>query len=143
MALVSIVVDGDMVVFQPSFGPATVVSAPTPIKGSRKAMVKGKKTCVLGDEKKVKVENCLYSVSGYAAPGTGTIEIYMLGGDQTTQKTKNGGKPMILKGSECIAIFTPKVKAKVILVPSPQDDPIPFYAGKGKFVTPNLTHKAT
>lgn len=141
----SIVVHGDMVVFEPSFGPATVVSVPTPIKGSGKATVKGKKMCVVGDEKKskFKVDNCMYTVSGYAAPGMGTIEIYMLAPDQISKKTTTGGKKVILKGGDCIAIFTPKTKAKVAVAPAVVEDPIPFYAGKGKFVTPNLTHKAT
>jgi hypothetical protein len=143
MGLDSAVLDGEMVIFGPTFGPATVVSPPTPIKGTGKATVNGKKICVMGDEKKVKAENCVYSVAGYAAPGTGTIEIYMLAPDQLTTKTTNGGKKMILKGSDCIAIFTPKVKAKVAVAPTVVEDPIPFYAGKGKFMTTNLTHKAT
>lgn len=140
-----ILVDGDLAMFLPAFGAAIVVPLPGKLAGSGEATLKGKKLCVVGDEDDVSVSGCPYMTPQYVIPGTGTLKITSLGGDQKATKTKTGGKAVLLKGSTFSAKFE-------VQSPAQQPDystgiPIPDsttqYSGQGMFVTTNLTFRGT
>jgi len=139
-----IVIDGDMALFNPNFGPATVVVQPGTMRASGPASVTGKKACVEGDEKNVSVPGCIYLTGQYSIPGAGTLTIAALGGDQKAIKTATGGKKLILKGSTFTAKFT--VNAPAQQPPPgpgpPIPDATPEYSGTGAFVAMDATVKA-
>src|SRR5947208_1288818 len=100
-----ILIEGDKAVFQPTFGAAAVVVRPGDLKGSGPATLDGKKLCVDGDEAKVEVPGCMYTTPQYSIPGTETLKIAALAGNQKAQKTETGGKPVLLKGGTFTAKF--------------------------------------
>lgn len=140
-----ILVDGDTVTFLPSFGAAIVVPQPGKLAGSGPATLKGKKLCVEGDEGDVSVAGCTYMTPQYCIPGTGTLKIASLAGDQKAKKTKTGGKAVLLKGKK----FTAKLEVQSPAqqpppAPGPPiPDPTPQYSGNGMFVTTNTLFKGT
>lgn len=138
MALDSIILDGDEVEFSV---PMILVSEKTTIKASGKTTVNGTKVCVEGDEKNVEIPNCSY-ISGPFVGGKGTLKIKQLVPNQLTQKTKSGGKRIILKGKLFIAQFDVSSPAKQP-PPANTPDPVPFYIGLGKFKPSNQKIKAT
>jgi len=139
-----IVVDGDKAMFNPTLGPATVVVRPGTITGSGPAKVTGKKACVEGDESSVTVPGCTYFTGQYSIPGTGTLAISALGGDQKAAKGATGGKKLILKGSTFTAKFSIAVPAQQ--PPPGPGSPIPDatsqYSGTGTFIATDATVKA-
>lgn len=141
----TILVDGDQAVFMPNFGPAIVVVQPGRIRGSGPAQVGGKKICVDGDESSVSVPGCVYMTAQYSIPGTGTLKIDSLAGDQKASHCKTGGKPMLLVGSQFVAKF--EVQAPAMQPPmgptAPVPDGSPSYSGQGRFVSLNLKARAT
>ncbi|WP_298548745.1 hypothetical protein [uncultured Aquimarina sp.] len=144
MALDTIILDGDKVLFDPTYGPATVVVKPGTIKASGKTTVQGKKVVVKGDESKVVVSGCTYTSPSFPIPGTGNLKVASLGPDQLTKKTKSGSKPIVLKGGVFIARFEVQSPAKFIPPGSaPISDPVPFYMGTGKLVPAIDKLKAT
>lgn len=138
-----ILVDGDMVNFMPNFGAAIVVVQPGALQGSGPATVGGKKICVDGDEKNVQVPGCTYMTPQYSIPGTGTITIESLAGNQKAQKTKTGGKNALLKGATFTAKF--QVESPAQQPPPGTSPPIPDstpqYSGQGSFVASNTKFK--
>lgn len=130
-----VLLDGDLVLFTPSFGAATVVVQPGTLIASGPATVNGKKVCVAGDEKSVSVAGCSYITPSHPIPGTGTLEIAALAGDQTAGKTRSGGAPVLLVGGRFQAAFVVQAPAKQPQPPLP--DPTPRYVGSGTFVTTN------
>lgn len=140
-----ILIDGDMVQFIPAFGAAIVVVQPGKLSGSGPATAYGKKLCVAGDEKQVSVPGCMYMTPQYSIPGAGTLEIDALAGNQQAQKTKTGGKAVLLKGAMFTAKFT--VQSPAQQPPpgpgSPIPDATPQYSGNGMFVTTNLKFRGT
>jgi len=139
-----IVIDGDQATFEASFGAATVVVRPGSITASGKARVSGKLACVVGDEASVSVQGCTYSAGPYSIPGTGTLSIASLAGDQQAQICQTGGKKLLLKGGNFTARFTVSVPA---MQPppgpgSPIPDPTATYSGSGSFVAADATVKA-
>lgn len=140
-----ILVDGDTVTFLPSFGAAIVVPQPGTLEGSGPATLKGKKIAVDGDETKVSVAGCTYMTPQYCIPGTGTLKIDSLAGDQKAKKTNTGGKAVLLLGKT----FTAKleVQSPAQQPPpgpgSPIPDPTPQYSGSGMFVTTNTLFRGT
>lgn len=144
MALDTIILDGDKVLFDPIYGPATVVVKPGTIKASGKTTVQSKKVAVKGDEAKVIISGCAYMSAAFPVPGTGNLKIASLGPDQLTKKTKSGNKPVVLKGSVFIAKFEVQSPAKFIPPASaPISDPAPFYMGTGKLIPSKHKVKAT
>lgn len=134
-----ILIEGDKAMFEPAFGAATVVVQPGNMQGSGPSTLSGKKVCVDGDEKKVAVAGCMYTTATHSIPGTGTLKIAGLGGDQKATKTNSGQKPVLLKGSKFQASFEVQNPAKQP-PPSggpPIPDPTPKYSGFGSFVTTN------
>jgi len=140
-----ILIDGDVAMFLPSFGAAIVVVQPGRIKASGPARVAGKPACVAGDESSVSVPGCSYIAGQYSIPGTGTLEIAALAGDQQAQTTGTGGKKLLLKGSTFTARFS--VMAPAMQPPpgpgSPIPDPTASYSGSGNFVAADATVKAS
>jgi hypothetical protein len=98
-----------------------------------------------GDEKKVEVPGCVYIAPPYVIPGTGTLKIAALAGNQKAQKTKTGGKPVLLKGSNFTATFEVQNPAKQPPPGpgSPIPDAAPQYSGSGMFVTMNIKFQGT
>jgi contractile injection system spike tip protein len=138
-----VLIDGDQAVFSPGFGAATVVVQPGALRASGPTTVGGKKVCVAGDEKSVSVPGCAYMTPSHSIPGTGTLEIQALAGDQTATKTSSGSTRVMLVGGSFTAAFAVQSPAKQ---PSPSGavpDPMPRYTGSGSFVTTNAKLKGT
>jgi hypothetical protein len=135
-----ILIEGDMAMFMPAFGPAIVVVQPGTLEGSGPATIGGKKICVDGDESRVSVAGCTYMTPQYSIPGTGTLKIAALAGDQKARKTQTGGKAVLLKGGNFTAKF--EVQSPAQQPPpgpgSPIPDATPQYSGSGMFVTTNV-----
>ncbi|MGE3512329.1 MAG: hypothetical protein AB7N65_25980 [Vicinamibacterales bacterium] len=135
-----ILIDGDQVIFNPTFGQAVVVVRPGRLAGSGPATRGGKALCVDGDESKVSVPGCMYIAGPYAIPGVGTLKIKQLAANQKATKTKSGKKAVLLKGGSFIAEF--QVNTPAQQPPpgpgSPIPDGTPQYAGSGMFVTTNV-----
>ncbi len=140
-----ILIEGDKAMFMPNFGPAVVVVQPGDLKGSGPATLDGKKVCVDGDETKVSVPGCTYMTPQYSIPGTGTLKIASLAGNQKAKKTNTGGKAVLLKGGNFTAKFEVQSPAKQ---PPPGPGPpipdaTPQYSGNGMFVTTNVKFQGT
>ena len=140
-----ILIDGDMATFLPNFGAAVVVVQPGRLSGSGQANIGGKAVCVEGDESQLSVPGCIYMTPQYSIPGTGTLKISALGGDQKTQKEKCGGKALLLKGSTFTAKF--EVASPAMQPPpgpsAPIPDATPQYTGSGMFMPSNATVQAS
>jgi hypothetical protein len=134
-----ILIEGDKASFVPSFGAAVVIVQPGTLQGSGPATLNGKKICVDGDEKDVSVPGCTYMTPQYSIPGSGTLKIASLAGDQKASKTQTGGKAVLLKGSSFTAKF--EVQSPAQQPPpgpgSPIPDATPEYSGSGTFITTN------
>lgn len=135
----------DIANFIPAFSAAIVTTIPGVLQGSASNVnINGQPVCLEGDEKNTQVPGCMYIQGGFVIPGAGTEKISALAGDQTTQKVKCNGKPLILKGSKFTAEFQVSAPAQQPAPPaSPIPDPSPQYSGNGLFVTTNLTVKAS
>lgn len=135
-----ILTDGDTVIFETKFGLATVVIPQDgKLIGTGKSEVEGKKVCIEGDEKSVSVSDCNYTAGQFKTPGKGTLKIDGLEDDQKARKMKDGGKAVLLKGSEFKAIFEVTDSAKG---PNNTSDQNKKYMGKGEFTTANTKLKA-
>ncbi|AHG18625.1 hypothetical protein Z042_02595 [Chania multitudinisentens RB-25] len=127
----TMVVDGDLLQFDPQFGDRTVtVVSPGTITGTGHAMVKGKKLCILGDEGRVSIQATYFSAA-FPTPGTGTIKISMLDSSQQALKSTSGGV-LIVKGQQFTAMFTMGNPAKS---PNQVPDTVLTSLGKGRFIT--------
>lgn len=138
-----VLIDGDKAIYNPSFGAATVVVQPGKLQGSGPATLSDKKMCVAGDEKSAKVQGCTYVTASHTIPGTGTLEIASLAGDQTATKTSTGDTKLMLVGSTFTASFSVQSPAQQPTSAGPVPDPAPKYSGSGKFVTTNSKLKGT
>jgi hypothetical protein len=132
-----LLIDGDQALFTPSFGAATVIVQPGKLVASGPATVGQKKVCIAGDEKSVSVPGCAYTTPTCSIPGTGTLQIDVLAGDQTATKTKSGGTPVLLVGGQFTAAFVVQSPAQQPNASGPIPDPTPRYAGSGSFLTAN------
>jgi hypothetical protein len=139
----AILIDGDRVIFMPNFGAAVVVPQPGSLAGSGPATLNGKKICVDGDEKNVAVAGCMYMTPQYSIPGTGTLKIDALAGNQKATKTKSGGKAALLKGGSFTARFEVQSPAQQPTPGGPVPDATPQYSGTGMFNTTNSKFKGT
>jgi hypothetical protein len=135
---------GDLAMFNPTFGQATVVVMPGNITGSSKINIGGSIACIQGDESSVSVPGVMYMTPQFCIPGTGTLTIAALGSDQLGQKTSSSQTPVILKGSTFTAQFTVSVPAQQPNPPAGTiPDPVPQYSGTGQFVTTNVRCRGT
>lgn len=139
-----VLVDGDQALFLPAFGAATVVVQPGRLTGSGPLKVTGKKACVDGDEASVSVPGCVYTAPPHVIPGSGTLAISALAGDQLAPTAKTGGVRLMVKGSQFTARFS--VQSPAMQPPpgpgSPIPDATPEYSGSGSFQTANAVVKA-
>ncbi|HEU4561832.1 MAG TPA: hypothetical protein VFS20_28665 [Longimicrobium sp.] len=139
-----ILITGDMVMFNPPFGAATVVPVPGTLSGTGRHNIGKMPVCVDGDEKNVMVPGVTYIAPPYVIPGVGMLSIDALGGDQKATKTKSGGKAVLLKGSSFNAKFQVTVPAQQPTPTGPVPDATPQYGGgTGMFVTMNMQMKGT
>jgi Contractile injection system spike tip protein len=140
-----ILIEGDKAMFLPNFGPAIVVVKPGDLKASGPATLNGKKVCVDGDETKVSVPGCVYITPQYSIPGTGTLKVAALAGNQKAKKTRSGGKPVLLKGGSFNAKFEVQNPAKQPPPGpgSPIPDATPQYSGTGMFISMNIKFTGT
>lgn len=140
-----ILVEGDIVQFMPLFGAAVVTPQPGTLQGSGPATLNAKKVCVDGDEKNVSVPNCPYMTPQYCIPGSGTLKIDSLAGNQKAKKTKTGGKAVLLKGRVFTARFEVQCPAQQPLpLCGTVPDPNPQYdGGIGQFITTNVKFTAS
>jgi len=140
-----VLIEGDKANFLPNFGAAVVVVKPGDLKGSGPGTLKGKKLCVDGDEKQVSVAGCTYMTPQYCIPGTGTLKIDALAGNQKATKTQTGGKAVLLKGGSFTAKFEVQSPAKQ--PPPGPGSPIPDstsqYSGTGMFMTTNTKFRGS
>jgi hypothetical protein len=136
-----ILIEGDKANFIPAFGIAMVVVKPGDLQGSGPATIGGKKICVEGDEANVSVPGCMYTAGPYSIPGTGTLKIDRLAGDQTAKKTKTGGKAVLLKGTIFTAKFEIQSPAQQPTATGPVPDSVPSYSGQGIFIASNSKFK--
>jgi hypothetical protein len=138
-----ILIDGDQAQFLPAFGSAIVVVKPGRLTGSGPMKVLGKAACVDGDEGSVSVAGCSYTAPPFVIPGTGTLEISALGGDQVAPASKTGSVKLMVKGSTFTASFSVQSPAMQPNPPGPPvPDPAPKYSGSGSFLTTNSKMKA-
>lgn len=141
----SILITGDMAMFKPSFGAATVVVAPGTLSGTSTDKIGGMPVCVEGDEAMVIVPGCTYMTPVYSIPGVGILSIDALAADQKAQRTKSSGKAVLLKGGDFTAKF--QVTVPAMKPPPPPGPPVPDatpqYSGNGSFVTTNVRVKGT
>jgi hypothetical protein len=141
----TVLIDGDKVLFLPTFGAAIVAVMPGTLSGKGAATVGGKKVCIDGDEKDGKGPGCVYFTPVYSIPGSGTLKIQALAGNQKARHTRSDGKPVLLKGGQLEAVFevqTPAQQPPPGTAP-PVPDSTPQYSGKGSFVSTNLKLKGT
>lgn len=138
-----VLIDGDQALFQPSFGAATVVVKPGRLTGSGPLKVTGKRACVSGDESSVSVPGCSYIAPPYVIPGTGTLTISALAGDQLASTSSTGTVELMVKGSKFTAKFSVASPAmQPTASGSPVPDSTPEYSGSGSFQTTNSRIKA-
>jgi hypothetical protein len=135
-----ILIDGDKAMFMPAFGLALVTVRPGTLKARGPATANGKKLCLNGDEKSVSVSGCQYITATFPTPGTGTLKIAALAGNQKAKKTRSDRKPVLLKGSKFTAKFAVQVPAKM---PNGATDPVKSYLGQGFFQTANRKFRGT
>ena len=138
-----VLMDGDQVVFLPAFSPAIVIVQPGKLAGSGPATLNGKAICVDGDETKVSVPGCAYMTPSHPIPGTGTLKIAALAGNQKATHTQTGGKLVLLKGAMFTAKFEVQSPAQQPTPGGPVPDGSPQYSGQGQFVTLNSKVCAT
>lgn len=125
-----VIVDGDQLQFLPQFGDSTVTpTGSLRINGSGEATITDKKICIVGDETKVSVA-ASYIKGAFTTPGNGTITIASLAADQqavfATAQT-----PIIVKGSQFTALFTPQTPAQNA---TGQPDALIPTIGSGNFI---------
>ena len=139
----TIIIHGDAANFIPLFQGALVSVPPGKIKAKGKATYKGKKACVVGDEKSVKSKGS-YMTPAYPIPGMGTAMIEKLDGTQKAKHTKTAGKLVIMKGALFKAKFKVLVPAMKIVPPGvPVPDNKKMYKGMGTFTSKNTHWKGT
>ncbi len=138
-----ILITGDTVMFNPTFGPAIVVVAPGTLSGTSTDKIVGMPVCVEGDEANVMVPGCSYIAPPFVIPGVGMLSIDSLASDQVAQRTTSNGTPVLLKGSTFNAKFQVMVPAQQPSVPAPVPDPTLEYSGTGSFITTNVRTKGT
>lgn len=114
-----VIVDGDKLTFSPQFGERTVTPTITPvIRGSGQMQITHKNSCILGDEKRVRIP-ATYITASRPISGQGYITLTRLAPDQQAQFALST-TPIIVQGSQFIASFQPSVPAS-----HPKDGPDP------------------
>jgi hypothetical protein len=131
----AVVLNGDIVNFEASFGAAVIVPVPGTITGTGTKLSSGAIACVEGDESSVLVTAVSYT-KGTFAGGVGKLTVKQLNSDQKATKLTVGGKKAILVGSKFDALFTVVKPAQDPGSGTPDDTAT--YSGKGSFVTADM-----
>ncbi len=141
-----IVATGDIVIFQPTFGSRTLMApAQAVLSGTGRFMINGKPGCLILDLMKVIVPGVPYTSGAFVTPGVGMIQLLVAGPDQTAKKVLSGA-PVLIKGSDCQAVFIPTAPA---MNPTPPSGPVPDPTvgvptpGKGKFIVTQVKVRAS
>lgn len=106
-----ILMEGDQAFFDQTFGDAVVVVLPGTMIATGPTTINGKKICVQGDESKVMVLGCSYSVTGFMG-GVGTLKIAGVPNGHVAEKTSVGGKKVLMVGGKFDAAFEVTILAK-------------------------------
>lgn len=136
---------GDMI--QITIPPPAVVpmiEAPVPLIGTGETViVVGTPICLEGDELPPELRAPMpYTAPPFAIPGTGTLEVILVPGVNTTVVSIVEGRPALIKGTPFEAIFTVQVPAHAP-APGAPPDPVMVKPGTAEFITTNLVVKAT
>lgn len=131
-----VLVDGDQVIFLPTFGSAQVLVHPARLRATGPTLEK-QRVCVEADARDVAVEGCSYVTATHSIPGVGTLKIDRLAPDQTS-RTKYEGWRVLLRGSQFVARFEVQSPARSPSPASPSlPDPMRRYLGSGSFQSSN------
>ncbi|MFI9274106.1 hypothetical protein ACIGXM_25870 [Kitasatospora sp. NPDC052896] len=128
--------------------PGTVLvpelAAPVPLTGSStNVTVTGMPVCLQADELPMTLREPLaYTAPPFTTPGTGTLLLTLLPAN-LTQRTTNGGKPLLLSGGSFPAVFTVETPATQPTVAGPVPDPALEKPGTARFITTNTSVKAS
>jgi hypothetical protein len=126
-----LVVQGDMVKLNPTFGPMLVNSPPAPIAAMVLTNIAGQTICVMGDEKMVQITGT-YTKGQFVTPGMGIAKIMGLAPNQPQPWLQVGGKPALCKGAQFQVMFTPMAPAIDPSTGAP--DPMVPAMGTGTFM---------
>lgn len=135
-----VLIDGDLALFNPIFGPAVVAVRPGALIASGPATRGLRRLCIFGDERSVVVPGCIYVSGGHVVPGVGTLEIAALAPDQVATKSRSAAVLLMLVGTLFVAKFT---VASPATTPLGVPDGTPMYLGDGSFSTTNVKFRAT
>ena len=136
-----LLLDGDLVVFEPTFGTAIAVGAlVVPVRGSALATADGRALCVERDVTSV-TASVAYSTSSCPVPGAGRLEVTSLGKDQLSAVATSSG--------EALALATGRIEA-ALKVTAPASGPPPAstpdttvsYRGSARFQAVGLAPEA-
>ncbi|KOY61545.1 hypothetical protein [Photorhabdus heterorhabditis] len=124
-----LVVDGDILLFEPLFGNRQVIIlGPATIRGSGHAQIRGKKIVIVGDEKKVQFQ-AQYITPSHPIPGMGMVTIAQLDASQQVNFCRSP-VTVIIVGQQFTARFTPSQPATSQAGP----DVTAPSMGKGRFI---------
>ena len=130
---------GDMLVFVPQFGKATIppLTAPIPLVGTGTELdILGMPVCVEGDEFPEALQSPLPYIAGdKVQPGAGLLEIKLDESHWTSTLLCNDKKVLRLGGT-IEAKFQVTVPAMNPVYPSPIPDETTEYKGTAKYVSP-------
>jgi len=117
-----------------------ILEAPVPLVGSStNVIVIGIPVCLQGDElPPVLRVPLVYTAPPFSTPGTGTLSVTLLPAN-LTQKTTNGGKPLLIKGGTFPAMFTVEEPAMQPTPAGPVPDPMVEKPGNARFISSNET----
>jgi len=117
-----------------------ILEAPVPLVGSStNVIVIGMPVCLQGDElPPVLRVPLVYTAPPFSTPGTGTLSVTLLPAN-LTQKTTNGGKPLLIKGGTFPAMFTVEEPAMQPTPAGPVPDPMVEKPGNARFISSNET----
>ncbi|MBV4482652.1 MULTISPECIES: hypothetical protein [Pseudomonas] len=131
-----LVVQGDMVKINPSFGPMIVNAPPVPMVAMGLPNIAGKAICVMGDEKMLQIMGT-YTKGQFVTPGMGIAKVVGLAPNQPLPWLMVGGKPALCKGAQFQVMFTPTVPAIDPSTGTP-DVPVPGM-GTGAFIATEVS----
>jgi hypothetical protein len=119
------------------------IEAPVPLTGSStNVTVVGTPACLQGDELPPELRGPLvYTAPPFTIPGTGTLTLTLMP-NNLTLKTKNAGKPLLLKGGTFQAMFSVDSPATQPTPGGPVPDPEVEKPGTARFISTNQIVKA-
>ncbi|GAA1942420.1 hypothetical protein [Kitasatospora viridis] len=115
-----------------------LLEAPVPLTGSSTDVtVAGLPACLAGDELPPELREPMpYTAPPFTIPGTGTLTVTVLP-DNLTVQTRNGGKPLLVRGGSFPALFTVETPATQPTPAGPVPDPVLEKPGTARFITTN------